>query len=134
EDCLRNLDLNPDYIILDYNLNSVNTSAANGLEILKKIKEEKPDVFVIFLSGQEKIEIAVDTIKYGAYDYVVKNQSSFLRIENCLINIHKNLRLAYLAKVYRFSTFVLGGILLGIVIMAILFKIFGISAANPGWF
>ncbi len=133
EDCIRNLDLNPDYIVLDYNLNSVNTNAANGIDILKKIKESKPDVFVIFLSGQDKIEVAVDTLKYGGYDYVVKNQSSFLRIENCLVNIHKNQRLAYLAKAYRFATFVLGGILLGIIIMAILFKVFGISAVNPGW-
>lgn len=133
EDCLRNIDLNPDYVILDYNLNSVKTEAANGIDILKKIKELKPDVFVLFLSGQDKIEVAVDTIKYGAYDYVVKNQSSFLRIENCLVNIHKNIRLQFLARAYRFATFLLGGILLAIIIMAILFKIFGISAINPGW-
>lgn len=133
EDCIRNIDLKPDYIILDYNLNSVKTEAANGIDILKKIKELKPEVYVLFLSGQDKIEVAVDTIKYGAYDYVVKNQSSFLRIENCLVNIHKNIRLQYLARAYRFATFFLGGILIAIIILAILLKIFGISAINPGW-
>ena len=133
EDCLRNIDLNPDYIILDYNLNSVKADAANGIDILKKAKELKPNIYVLFLSGQDKIEVAVDTIKYGAYDYVVKNQSSFLRIENCLVNIHKNIRLQYLAKAYKFSTFFLAGILLAIIVMAIVFKILGISALNPGW-
>ena len=134
EDCIRNIELNPKYIILDYNLNSLKTEAANGIDILKKIKELKPEIFVMFLSGQDKIEVAVDTIKYGAYDYVVKNQSSFLRIENCLVNIHKNIRLQYFAKSYRFATFFIAGILIAIIIMSIVFRILGISTLNPGWF
>ena len=134
EDCLNNLSLKPDYIILDYRLNGIKPEAMNGIEILKKIKEQAPDIYVLFLSGQDKIEVAVDTIKYGAYDYVVKNQSAFLRIENCLMNIQKNAHLQFMARAYKFSTFFLGGVLIAIVILGILLKVFGVSTDNLGWF
>ena len=51
EDCLANLDKNPDAIVLDYYLNSVEKNAANGIEILKKIKARNPDTEVVMLSG-----------------------------------------------------------------------------------
>jgi two-component system OmpR family response regulator len=77
----------PDVIILDYHLDSIETGAMNGLEVLLKIKERYPKVPVIFLSHQERIEVASNTIRFGAYDYVVKNESAFHRIEILLNNI-----------------------------------------------
>ena len=47
EDCLENLYLNPDLIILDYHLNDVFKEAANGIEILEEIKKEKSPAHVI---------------------------------------------------------------------------------------
>lgn len=134
EDCIRNLDANPDYIVLDYRMSSAdNPDAANGLEILKRIKQINPDMYIIFLSGQEKIEVAVDTIKYGAYDYIVKNQSSFLRLENCLANIAKHQALVRQAKAYKFSTFFLAGTILAIVALAIILRVLGIAVEWPSW-
>ncbi len=134
EDCIRNLSSNPDYIVLDYRMsNSDNPDAADGLEILKRIKQINPDIYIIFLSGQEKIEVAVDTIKYGAYDYIVKNQSSFLRLENCLTNISKHQALVRQAKAYKFSTFLLGGVIVGIIVLAIVLKALGIAVEWPEW-
>src|SRR4051794_39978805 len=72
----------PTYAILDFNLDSVNKDAQNGIEILKLIKSKHPAVNVIMLSGQDKIQVAVDTMRFGAYDYVVKNPSGFVRVEN----------------------------------------------------
>ncbi len=77
----------PDVIILDYHLDSVQTGAMNGLEVLMKVKERYPKTPVIFLSHQERIEVAANTIRFGAYDYVVKNESAFHRIEILLNNI-----------------------------------------------
>jgi DNA-binding NtrC family response regulator len=134
EECIRNLHLEPQYIVLDYSLNMVDKNAANGIEILQKIKEQNNGSYVIFLSGQDNIEIAVDTMKFGAYDYIVKNQSSFLRLENCLINIHKNLRLKYMARVYKFSTIFLTGVIVLIIIMAILLKKYAVASNDPSWF
>jgi len=77
----------PDVIILDYHLDSTDSLALNGLQILLKLKEKYNDVTIIFLSSEEKAEIAANTIKYGAYDYLVKNETAFHRLEIILNNI-----------------------------------------------
>src|ERR1019366_9180928 len=73
EDCIRNLHLNPDVIILDYQLNSVFVGAADGLQILQQIKKMDKDVHVIMLSSQDDYGKALQTIVKGALEYVVKN-------------------------------------------------------------
>lgn len=133
EECLQHLSENPDYIVLDYNLDRVNKGAMNGIDVLKKIKEQLPNVFVIFLSGQDKIEIAVDTIKFGAYDYVIKNASGMLRVENILKNIHHNMRLVQQAKMYKRISFFLIGAIGFIIIGAIVLRILGISTDSVLW-
>lgn len=81
EECLNRLEENPEIIVLDYQLDNVNRDAANGLEILKEIKNRKPETDVVMLSGQERIEVAVNSMREGAFDYVIKNESAFLRLE-----------------------------------------------------
>ncbi len=75
EDCEKNLSQNPDIIMLDYDLGTM-----TGIDVLKKIKAAKPATQVIFLSGQGKIEIAVVSMKYGAFDYVIKNDDAFVKL------------------------------------------------------
>ena len=123
----------PALFILDYYLDKTNHNAKNGLEILKMVKEKYPDIYIIMLSGQEKIEIAVDTMKHGAFDYVVKNPSGFIRVENTMKNINENLRLKYEAKAYKFTTRLLSGIIIVIVLGAIIMRLLGISTDNVGW-
>ena len=77
EACLLELFRKPDVIVLDYHLDSSNKTAMNGIDILKRIKELVPNVPVIFLSSQENPEVASNTIRYGAYDYIVKNENAF---------------------------------------------------------
>ena len=89
EDCLQNLSQNPDIIFLDYNLNSVNKKAKDGLSVLKEIKKTNPNTEVVMFSGQEKIEVAVNTMTFGAFDYIVKSESAFVRAENVIKNILK---------------------------------------------
>ena len=48
----------------------------DGLEVLKKIKETSEDSTVIMLSGQDKLQVALDSIKNGAYEYIAKSESS----------------------------------------------------------
>jgi two-component system OmpR family response regulator len=87
ESALSGIFSEPDAIILDYHLDSANPVAMNGLQVLKKLKDQFPNVPVIFLSSQEKTEIAANTMKFGAYDYIVKNESAFHRLEILLNNI-----------------------------------------------
>jgi len=79
----------PNVIVLDYFLNAEDSNAISGLEILKQVKQDKLDSEVIMLSGQENIDVAVNSVKYGAYDYVVKNKSAFIRVQNDIKRISK---------------------------------------------
>jgi DNA-binding NtrC family response regulator len=72
DECINNLYKMPDIILLDYHLEG----SLNGIEVLKKIKAFNPDAQVIMLSGQEELNVAVNSLKYGAFDYVVKKDGA----------------------------------------------------------
>jgi len=80
EECLANLDDNPDFIILDYYLNSVKKDAADGMEILQFIKVNYPGIRIIMLSSLEKYSFAMQTVQQGAEKYVVKDRDAFEKI------------------------------------------------------
>lgn len=77
EDCLEQLDRQPDAIILDYFLDNVEEDAANGLEILKKIKDKHSNMPVIMLSAQHRYGVAAQTLIEGAYYYIIKDDDAF---------------------------------------------------------
>lgn len=81
-DCLHHLNENPDIIILDYNM-----EGHSGFEVLTKIKRFDPNIFVVMLSGQEDLETAVSCLKYGAFDYIVKNNDMGNKIDYVLQRI-----------------------------------------------
>jgi two-component system, OmpR family, response regulator len=85
--CVANLSHNPDVIILDYLLNGIDKNAMNGIETLDKIKAFNPDIPVVMLSGQDKIEVAVDCMHHKALDYVVKSETAFMRLQKIITNI-----------------------------------------------
>ena len=87
EECLLNLDSLPDIIILDYHLDGSNPAAMNGLDTLDKIKEIMPNLPVIMLSSQDKIEVAINCLHHGAFDYVVKSETYFLRLQKIIQTI-----------------------------------------------
>ena len=79
--CVENLSHNPDVIILDYHLNGIDKNAMNGIETLDKIKTLKPDIPVVMLSSQDKIDVAISCMHHRAFDYVVKSETAFLRLQ-----------------------------------------------------
>ena len=87
EDAIRDMGLKPAIVVLDFHLSAHLPNAQNGVEVLKKIKELSPETEVIMLSGQDKIDVAIDSMKHGAYDYVIKGETAFSRIQNILDNI-----------------------------------------------
>lgn len=93
EECLKHLEEKPDIIFLDYTLSSENKDAKNGTEILKMIKRSGSKSEVVMFTGQEKIQIAVDTLTLGAFDYIIKNESAFHRAEIAVKNIRKKNKL-----------------------------------------
>lgn len=78
----------PDVITLDYNLPDTNGSA-----LLKEIKKLSTKSRVIIISGQEDVETAINLIKEGAYDYIVKNDDTKNRILNIIQHIKENVSL-----------------------------------------
>ncbi|RIH64703.1 sigma-54-dependent Fis family transcriptional regulator [Mariniphaga sediminis] len=88
KDCLNSLYKSPDVITLDYRLPDI-----KGLEMLKKIKAENEDIQVILISEQSEIEVVVELLKFGAYDYIVKSDDIRERLLNTVQNIRKGVRL-----------------------------------------
>ena len=75
----------PDLVTLDYDLPDI-----NGAVILKKIRQTSPDTKVIIVSGQKDISTALDLLKDGANDYIVKEQDSRSRLWNVILRIREN--------------------------------------------
>ncbi|NPD15674.1 sigma-54-dependent Fis family transcriptional regulator [Xinfangfangia sp. D13-10-4-6] len=70
EDCISEINAEaPDLMVLDIWLKD---SRMDGIDILKTVKRDNPDVPVIIISGHGNVEIAVAAIKQGAYDFIEK--------------------------------------------------------------
>jgi two-component system, OmpR family, response regulator len=80
EECIENLNRMPDLIIMDYFLNAVDKDAANGLETMQSIKKKHSSTHFIMLSSQEKYGIALQSLKQGAEQYVIKDEDAFEKI------------------------------------------------------
>jgi DNA-binding NtrC family response regulator len=85
--CLANLSHNPDIIILDYYLDGIKKNAMNGIDVLDKLLAVNPDIPVIMLSCQDKIEVAVNCLHHKAVDYVVKSETAFMRLKKIISDI-----------------------------------------------
>ena len=70
DDCMAAINAEaPSLMILDIWLKD---SRMDGIDILKTVKRDNPDVPVVIISGHGNIEIAVAAIKQGAYDFIEK--------------------------------------------------------------
>lgn len=78
----------PDVITLDYSLPDT-----NGKELLSFLKKESPDSQVVIISGQEDIATAVQLLKNGAFDYLVKDDDTKDRIWQTILHIRENTNL-----------------------------------------
>ena len=132
EECLKNISLDPQIVFLDYNFDKAGINAMNGIDILKEIKALKPAAEVVMISGQDRIDVAVNTMKYGAFDYIVKSESAFHRSENAIFNIIKRLKLQGEASLYKKLTITFGVALLIMIILVIVLYKAGVISKNPG--
>ncbi|OKL41425.1 sigma-54-dependent transcriptional regulator [Pontibacter flavimaris] len=111
KDCLSNLHERPNVITLDYSLPD-----KNGAEVLNKIKEQSPDTQIVIISGQKDVATAVDLLKKGAYDYIVKDEDTPERLWNTVNKIRENVSLRKeidqlreeIVLKYDFSNFIIG--------------------------
>jgi len=87
--CVEAIHNNPDIVILDYHLNGIKKNAMNGLKTLDIIKKRNSDIPVIIVSAQDKIEVAVSCIHHKAFDYVVKSETAYVRLQKIIKAIFK---------------------------------------------
>jgi len=87
--CIANLSHDPDVIILDYFLDGIDATAINGIETLDKIKTFNQDIPVVMLSSQDKIDVAIDCMHHRAFDYVVKSETAFVRLQKIISTIFR---------------------------------------------
>lgn len=83
-DFFAQLHENPDLVTLDYSLPD-----ADGTEVLKKIREHNPDIRVIIISGQEDVATAINLLKNGAFDYIVKDDDTKDRLWNSILHLRE---------------------------------------------
>ncbi len=87
--CLEHLSGCPDVIILDYHLDGIDKTAMKGIDTLDRIKKFNPDIPVIMLSSQDKIDVAINCMHHRAFDYVVKSETAFVRLQKIITTIFK---------------------------------------------
>jgi two-component system OmpR family response regulator len=124
EEFLEHLDEKPDIVVLDYLLNGQRPQAMNGIDILTQVMNQHPDTTVIMLSGHEKLEVAVESIKHGAYDYVIKNENALLKIQNLIRNAVTSVILRRQVKGYNFWVKVIIGVITLMLLTAIIIELF----------
>lgn len=89
--CVEEIYLDPDIVILDYNLNTKYHDANNGNEILATIKAYCKDTEIIMLSAQDDPEVVARLLTQGAYTYIVKSESVFFRIQSAIADIFSSI-------------------------------------------
>ena len=74
----------PDLIFLD-----IMMPIMNGFEVCTKLKLDPAtrDIPVVMLSSQDNIEVAVNCMKHQAFDYIVKSETAFLRLQKAITTI-----------------------------------------------
>lgn len=88
--CINSLHKMPELICIDFVMPDM-----QGDELLRRIKTFNQDIPVIVISGQEEIKIAIDLLKTGAEDYLVKDDHTKELLWNKVHQIKKNKELRY---------------------------------------
>jgi two-component system, NtrC family, response regulator AtoC len=85
KDMLSHLHERPDVITLDYRLPDM-----KGSDLLRKIKDFDEGIEVIVISEQDDVQTAVDLMREGAFDYLVKNEQISARLHSAIGKIREN--------------------------------------------
>jgi len=79
EDCVNNLHLNPIIIFLDFKM-----KAMDGLEVLRRAKDYFPGIGIVFCTANEELSFAVNAMKSGSSDFLLKQNATAEKIRDIL--------------------------------------------------
>ena len=83
--CLNNIHFKPSLVFLDYEMNDL-----NGLEVLNQIRRKSPDSNVVLCSASESISIAVNAMKNGAFDFLVKSKCTLNNLADLIAEMNES--------------------------------------------
>lgn len=85
KDFLQQLHRQPDVVCIDYGLPDI-----QGDKLLKEVLQFNNQIPVVIISGQEEISVAVDLLKSGARDYIIKDTHTKDMLWRSILNIREN--------------------------------------------
>ncbi|MBK8444248.1 MAG: sigma-54-dependent Fis family transcriptional regulator [Sphingobacteriales bacterium] len=88
KELLNNLFKKPDLICMDFGLPDI-----SGDKLLKEIVARNKQIPIVVISAQEEISVAVDLLKAGAKDYIIKDDHTKEHLWKSIIHIRENLTL-----------------------------------------
>ena len=86
EACLGQMNDQPEVVLLDYQLG---VDKMNGIEIFKEIKRKNREAKVVLLSDQDEVRVAVESLRLGAFDYIIKGKYAMDNLLNALHRIRR---------------------------------------------
>lgn len=101
-----------------------NNTLMNGVEILESTKEINKDIEVVMLTGEDEGSFGSYVMKSGAYSFIPKNENIHLRINNIIMGIISQKRLAQKRHSFNISLRILIGYLLLVLTIWILYRYF----------
>ncbi|HNB81430.1 MAG TPA: hypothetical protein PLP14_04980, partial [Chitinophagaceae bacterium] len=100
------------------------------VEVLKEIRRISPSTQVIMFTGEDNINIALDSMRHGAHDYIIKGETSFNKIENTVNRLGEIHRLEAV-NIAQKRTITFLAVCIGIIIvLAVLYAMFGSPFAS----
>ncbi|MFM2325802.1 MAG: hypothetical protein RIR31_4 [Bacteroidota bacterium] len=81
-DCISNLQHNPKLVFLDFQMEDI-----NGLDVLQKIKKYNAEIGVLFCTAQEDLSVAIDAMKHGSFDFILKTNTTKQKIASIIENM-----------------------------------------------
>ncbi len=88
EEAVAHLDEEPDLVLCD-----VVMPGQGGLETLRRIKAQRPELPVVMVSAQAAVSVALEAMKLGAYDYVTKGHDDTVKLQSIVAHVAERLRL-----------------------------------------
>jgi DNA-binding NtrC family response regulator len=85
---LNALHKKPDLVCMDYGLPDI-----DGKKLIEELISIDPNLPIVVISGQEEISVAVNLLKSGAKDYIVKDEHAKDILWKAIMNIRENLSL-----------------------------------------
>lgn len=84
KEAIQQVHLNPKLVFLDYEMQEI-----NGLEVLQQIKSYFPGIGVIFCTAHEDLNLAINAMKYGSFDYLLKQNVNRKEIMDIIANMQE---------------------------------------------